>query len=83
MVEAAARNEYNGKELMKLLLQERGQEISITEAVVKAAASNGGNGKEIMRLLLQERDQEISITEAVALGSPNLEAQQAFTCYPI
>ena len=40
VIEAAAGNKYNGEEVMRLLLQERGQEISITEAVVKAAAGD-------------------------------------------
>ena len=50
---------------MRLLLQERGKEISITESVVKAAAGNRYSGEAMMRLLLQERGQEISITDAV------------------
>ena len=74
VVEAAAGNEYNGKEMMRLLLQERDQKISITEAVVEAAAGNRDNGKEMMTVLLQECGQEISITEAVvkaAAGNKN------------
>ena len=37
---------------MTLLLEQRGQEIKITEKIVKAAAGNGSSGEEIMTLLL-------------------------------
>jgi ankyrin repeat protein len=43
---AAASIEENAKEMMALLLDRRGDQIEITEDVVKAAAGNGGNGKE-------------------------------------
>jgi hypothetical protein len=40
VVKAAARNEENGKEVMALLLDRRGDQVPITENVVKAAARN-------------------------------------------
>lgn len=40
MVKAAAENWQNGKEVMVLLLEKRGDEVEITEEVVKAAAGN-------------------------------------------
>ena len=49
----------NGKEVMALLLDRRGDQIQITEDVVKAAASNGQNGKEVMALLLDRRGDQI------------------------
>ncbi|KAM3453872.1 hypothetical protein MY8738_009194 [Beauveria namnaoensis] len=61
----AARNKKNGKEVMALLLKQRGDEITITEEVVKAAAETEGNGKEVMVLLLEQRGDEITITEEV------------------
>ncbi|KAI0164334.1 hypothetical protein GGR52DRAFT_585622 [Hypoxylon sp. FL1284] len=48
--------------LIKLLLQERGDEIKITWALVKTAASNEYDGKGILKLLLEERGKEIKIT---------------------
>ena len=47
---------------MALLLDRRGDEITITEDVMKAAA---GNDKKVMRLLLDRRGDEITITEEV------------------
>jgi len=46
VVKAAAGNSGNGKEVMSLLLEGRGTEITIMEEVVKAAAGNGSDGKE-------------------------------------
>jgi ankyrin repeat protein len=60
---AAAKNEENGKEIVELLLDRRGDQITITEEVVMAAAKNGGNGKEVVTLLLDRRGDRIPITE--------------------
>ncbi|KAK4178043.1 hypothetical protein QBC36DRAFT_112384 [Triangularia setosa] len=65
VVTAAARNVENGKEVMALLLERRGDDIEITEEVVKAAAENSGNGKEVMAFLLERRGDDIEITEEV------------------
>ncbi|KAK4118030.1 ankyrin [Parathielavia appendiculata] len=65
VVKAAAGNWRNGKEVMALLLEKRGDEVKITEEVVKAAAGNRRNGKEVMTLLLEERGDEVGITEEV------------------
>jgi hypothetical protein len=40
-------------EVMKLLLDERGDEVKVTDDVVKAAASNEWSGVEVMKLLLR------------------------------
>ena len=61
----AAASIENAKEMMALLLDRRGDQIQITEDVVKAAASNWGNGKEVMALLLDRRGDQIQITEDV------------------
>ncbi|KAK3695688.1 hypothetical protein B0T22DRAFT_114601 [Podospora appendiculata] len=64
-VKAAAEKNRNGKELMTLLLDRRGDQITVTEEVVKAAAGNDGNGKEVMALLLDRRGDQIPVTEEV------------------
>ena len=65
VVKAAAGNEGNGKEVMTLLLEQRGADVVITEEVVKAAARNEGNGKEVMTLLLEQRGADVVITEEI------------------
>lgn len=65
VLRAAANNYGNGKEIMTLLLDRRGDQVFITEEVVKAAAGNDGNGKEIMTLLLDRRGDHVSITAEV------------------
>jgi hypothetical protein len=50
---------------ISLLLERGGDEIKITEEVVKAAARNERSGKEVMSLLLEQRGDEIKITEEV------------------
>ncbi|KAM0168180.1 hypothetical protein ACHAPF_011256 [Botrytis cinerea] len=65
VVTAAAGNWNNGKEVMKLLLEQRGAEVLITEEVVKAAVGNESNGKEVMKLLFEQRGAEVLITEEV------------------
>ncbi|KAK4182058.1 hypothetical protein QBC35DRAFT_468368, partial [Podospora australis] len=73
VVRAAAGNWRNGKEVMTLLLEKRGDDFKITEEVVKAAAGNTGNGKEVMALLLEKQGDDIQITEEVvkaAAGNP-------------
>jgi hypothetical protein len=48
--------------LIKLLLEQRGHEVNVTEEVLEAAAGNKWCGKEIMVLLEQRRD-EVGIAE--------------------
>ena len=50
---------------MMMLLEQRGQDINITEKIIKAAAMNTHSGKEIMMLLLEQCDQEIKITKKI------------------
>ncbi|KAM7209803.1 hypothetical protein V8F06_014814 [Rhypophila decipiens] len=68
VVKAAAGNKSNGKEMMALLLDQRGTEVKITEEVVKAAAENqsSGNGTEVkIRRLKRWLKQQLR-TRAVA-----------------
>lgn len=44
VVKTAAGNEYSGKEVMKLLLEQRGADVDITEEVVKVAAGKVWTG---------------------------------------
>jgi CMP-2-keto-3-deoxyoctulosonic acid synthetase len=71
VVEVVARNKT--KEIMALLLNQRGDEVKITIEVVEAVARN--KTKEIMALLLDQRGDEVQITEevvkAVARNSSN------------
>lgn len=64
VVITAARNLWRGMDMMTLLLDQRGDQIIITEDIVKAAAENE-NGKEMMALLLDRRGDQITITEDV------------------
>jgi hypothetical protein len=59
VVVAAAGNNYNGKEIMELLLDKRGNKVQITQEVVVAAAQNYGNSKEVMALLLDKRGNKV------------------------
>ncbi|KAH7310162.1 hypothetical protein BKA65DRAFT_559174 [Rhexocercosporidium sp. MPI-PUGE-AT-0058] len=69
VVKAAAGNYRNGKEVMKLLLEQRGADVVITEAVVTAAAENNKSGEKVMKLLLEKRRADMVITEAVFLAA--------------
>ncbi|KAK3179011.1 hypothetical protein OEA41_001150 [Lepraria neglecta] len=53
------------KEVMKLLLDRKGDEVQITEGVVTAAAGNKSRGGEMMKLLLDRKGDEVQITESV------------------
>ncbi|KAJ9157975.1 hypothetical protein NKR23_g422 [Pleurostoma richardsiae] len=59
---AAAGNSWNGKEVTALLLDRRGDQITITEELIKAAANNEGNGKEVMALLHQQRPESFAVS---------------------
>jgi predicted nucleic acid-binding protein len=48
-----------------LLLIERGNEIQISEEIVKAAAGNYYRGEKVIALLFKERGKEVKITEGV------------------
>lgn len=63
VVIASAENWRNGEEVMTLLLDQRGGQITITEGIVKAAAGN--SNKEVMALLLDRRGEQITITESI------------------
>lgn len=65
MVKAAASNKSSGKEIMAFLLEQRGNEVQITEEVVRTAAGNWYSGKEIMMLLLERQADTIMDVNAV------------------
>lgn len=59
---------------MPLLIQERGNAIQVTEAIVRAVVSNENNAKEAMALLLEQRGDKVKITDEVvkaAAGNRN------------
>ncbi|PWI65028.1 hypothetical protein PCL_07440 [Purpureocillium lilacinum] len=62
---AAARNEINGNEVMALLFDKRGDQISITEEIVKAVVQNWTNGLELTTLLLERRGAQVILTKDV------------------
>ena len=53
-----------GKGTMSVLLSQRGDDVKITEEVLKAAVE-GSEGKGVIELLLQRRGDEVKITEEV------------------
>src|SRR4029077_2338057 len=55
--------------VMTLLLDRRGDQITITEEVVIAAARNDQNGTELMALLLDRRGDQITVTEEVVTAA--------------
>ena len=73
VVKAGAGNSWKGKEVMTLLLEQRGADVMITEEVVKAAAGNEENGKEVMTLLLEQRGADVMITEEVVKAAAGNE----------
>ncbi|KAF6841013.1 ankyrin domain protein [Colletotrichum musicola] len=58
---------------MELLLDRRGDQITITEEVVKAAVGNWQNGEQVIRLLLDRRGDQITITEEVVKAAAGNE----------
>jgi ribosomal protein S16 len=58
---------------MALLLDRRGDQITITEQVVIAAARNERHGEEVIALLLDRRGDQITITEQVVIAAARNE----------
>ena len=50
---------------MALLLDRRGDEVKITDEVVKAAVGNEGSGIKVMELLFDQRGEDVKITDEV------------------
>ncbi|KAL6800468.1 hypothetical protein J3E68DRAFT_398332 [Trichoderma sp. SZMC 28012] len=63
VVTVAAKNSRNGEESIALLLDQRGDQITITENIVKAAARNFN--EKVMALLFNRRGDQIIITENI------------------
>ncbi|KFY02389.1 hypothetical protein O988_02179, partial [Pseudogymnoascus sp. VKM F-3808] len=62
VVEAAAGNPENGREVMELLLHRRGDDVTITKEVVEAAAGNRKTGRGVIELLLDRRRDDVTVT---------------------
>jgi hypothetical protein len=69
VLHAAARNSNKGKDIIALLLDQRGDQVQITQDVVKAAAGNEQSGTDIMTLLLERRGDQIQITQDVVVAA--------------
>ncbi|KAF4212499.1 hypothetical protein CNMCM8980_000915 [Aspergillus fumigatiaffinis] len=65
VIRAAARNSENGRDIMRLLLEQRGDQIQITQDVVTAAESNESSGKDIMALLLDRQGNQVHLAKNV------------------
>ncbi|KAL8935367.1 MAG: hypothetical protein Q9211_004734 [Gyalolechia sp. 1 TL-2023] len=80
IAEAAAANTRYGVEMIKLLLEERGDEFKINEKILKAAAKNETCGVKVIDEILRQRGDsgEIRITEGVleAAASNRKDADQ-------
>ncbi|KAM0106712.1 hypothetical protein ACP6JB_007675 [Aspergillus fumigatus] len=72
----AARNEVNGFEAMSVLLEDYGDELEITEEVVKTAARNARSGAKVLALLLEKRGYEVKITEEVVKAAAENEQRE-------
>ena len=64
-MKAVAGNLESGKEVIILLFEQRGEEVVITEEVVKAAAGNENIREVVLVILLAQRGAEVDITETV------------------
>lgn len=58
-------NYGNDKEIIELLLNQQGDQITITEEVIKAAVEKSWNSKEVITLLLDRLRDEITIIKDV------------------
>ncbi|KAF7874621.1 uncharacterized protein EAF02_008598 [Botrytis sinoallii] len=70
--EAVAKNGFSGQEIMIILLEERGGEVTIPEKVVVIIA--GKFGKKAVELMLEKQREKVVITEEVmkaAAGNPH------------
>ena len=76
VVKAAAENEEAGEEVMRLLLDRRGDDIKITDHVVKVAAENVEVGEKVMRLLLDRRGDDIKITDEVVKAAASNSSEK-------
>ncbi len=65
VVAGATGNQQRGREVMTLLLDRHGDQITITEEVVVKAVQNWESSDTIMKLLFDRRGDQITITEEV------------------
>ncbi|KAL7905890.1 hypothetical protein GGI35DRAFT_488144 [Trichoderma velutinum] len=71
----AAENAEQGNKLVEFLLNYHGDQILITEDIMKNAASNAGQGNELVELLLRYQGDQIFITEDIILAAIYNERQ--------
>ncbi|CAO2653509.1 Nn.00g029200.m01.CDS01 [Neocucurbitaria sp. VM-36] len=69
VIEAAAGNIHYGKEVLKVLLEQRTQQFQFKEKVMilKAAAGNAGCGDKVLKVLLEQRTQHFQFEEKVMI----------------
>ncbi|KAJ4359559.1 uncharacterized protein N0V89_000114 [Didymosphaeria variabile] len=65
MLSNAAENQFDGANIMKLLLSKRGNGVHIGEDILKIAADNGEKGRDVIKVLLDECKDEIKISRHV------------------
>jgi ankyrin repeat protein len=65
MIKAAAGNEKNGRDIMRLFFKKRGREVKVTDGVMEAAVRSVTSGRDIISLLLQKHGSEVSVTKEV------------------
>jgi hypothetical protein len=63
VMEAVVKNEREGDQILKHLLDKYGRKVQITEAMIQAAIRNKSKGGQILFLLLGERPDEVKITD--------------------
>ncbi|KAF4332393.1 WD domain protein [Fusarium beomiforme] len=68
IVEAAARNRYNGHQMIALLLKANGGEVPVTGKAISAALYNPISGEKILALLVETSAHTIPMTEETITG---------------
>ena len=73
MVMAAAKNEETGSKWVRVSLEERGDEVIITEKLIKAVPDNFWEGPKMMKLLLRARRDETKISQDTIMAAAKNE----------
>ncbi|KAL7808696.1 hypothetical protein V8C26DRAFT_412898 [Trichoderma gracile] len=77
VISGAAANQTAGREVMALLLNQRGAQVRITDSTMVAATANP-NGRDVIELFLDKRGEAIHITEStIRLALSNLDGCQS------
>jgi hypothetical protein len=73
VVKAAAGNSNCGGRLVKLLYEQRCQNVNITDDIIKVAAANKSEGLKVMKVLLNHHGENMEIkNEALILAAGNI-----------